>query len=115
MGFLWVQLPAPGLLGSGALGFQQPHSQAPGHKPSSSGLIAPWNVESPQTRDQTRPLRWLADSLPLNHQGSPSLEFLVEEGRHDHFFSLETLADLPITLEKGSGAGGWRGAGRSGG
>ena len=30
----------------------------------------------------------------------------MEEGRHN-FFSLETLADLPVTLEKDSGVG-WR-------
>ena len=56
-----------------------------------------------------------ADSLPLSHHGSPSLEFFVEEGRHDNFFSLETLADLPVTLEKGSGAAGRVGVGRAGG
>ena len=57
------------------------------------------------------PLRRQADSLPLSHQGSLSLEFFVEEGRHDNFFSLETLADLSVTLEKGSGAAGLGGGG----
>ena len=39
-----------------------------------AGLVAPWHVGS-QFPDQgwnPRPLHWKADSLPLDHQGSPA-------------------------------------------
>ena len=38
---------------------------------SATGLTAPRQVRSSQTRDQTRLLHWQTDSQPLDHQGSP--------------------------------------------
>ena len=37
----------------------------------STGLVAPWHVGIPGPVIQLSPLHWLADSQPLDHQGSP--------------------------------------------
>ena len=100
----WWLLLLPSM-GSGALGLQQlgfVSSRAQAQRLWCTGLAAVGHVESSWTRDRTHvscigwQIHWLADSLPLSHQGIPwNLQYFV---------SLQEISYFPARSGNGPSA-----------